>query len=117
MSTAHPTEEYEYVDEHWVMRHPSAVLSILFGAFMVAQWAGARWLRDQEQPRWDKLNGSITALGRHDQDLANFNLEQSRYIISTLEAIASAGGVSLPERDEELTRSIARVRLIKDGKN
>lgn len=109
------TDEYEYAESNWAMRHPSAVITLLALFLVFAQWVGGYWLKEQEAPQWEKIHKSVETLRHRDAVIIEYTLEQGRYVRKTLEAIALASGVKLGEPDEELTLSIARVRKIKNG--
>lgn len=89
--------------ESWVMRHPSTVVTLVVFLLAFVQWAGSRWIREQDAPQWQRVNNSIRAI-------STYQLEQDRYNSDVLKAIAEGAGIRLPARPLDLDRASLRVR-------
>lgn len=92
----------------WVLRYPSASLTILVAVLAAMQVLATHWIEDQQAPQWKRVNKSI-------ETIAIYQLEQDRYLGLVLGTIAKSAGTELPGRSPDLERAAVRVRDVREG--
>ena len=109
-------DDYKSGRPSWVMRNPSAALTMATGAMVFAQWAAAHWIQDRGRPQLDKIHKSISELSERDRRLSTYQLEYGRHMDNVLNVIGKSAGIKVPKWPAELDRASVHVIRIQEGK-